>query len=68
MSERDVANDLIGLYDATRAAASAILAAYTFTPVDPDYDPAYAAHRGHLRALIDLCERASDALIVDYGG
>lgn len=62
-----VAGSVIGLYERTRKEGERLLSAYAFERQE-DLDPDYAAHRANLRDMIALCERASDALVVDYGG
>lgn len=66
--DRAVANDLIGLYDATRKRAEALLAEYTFKATDLNHDPLHDDHRANIRRLVVLCDSAADALVSDYGG
>jgi hypothetical protein len=66
--ERDVANDMVGLYEDARKRAEALYREYQFTTAEPGMDPLYDFHRERLLDLIRLCGEASDRLVIDYGG
>jgi hypothetical protein len=67
-TERDVANDMVGLYEDTGTRAKSLFREYTFEATNPGYDPLYDYHRERLLDLIRLCDEASDRLVIDYGG
>jgi len=67
-NERDVANDMIGLYEDARKRAEALFREYDFVDLGTGYDPLYDYHREQLLALIRLCNEAADRLVIDYGG
>jgi hypothetical protein len=67
-TERDVANDMVGMYVNTRKWAKALYREYTFEATNPGYDPLHDYHRERLLDLIRLCDEATDRLVIDYGG